>query len=101
MTRLRQKRREANLKLRELANKSGVTLQTVHDTEVRGIRTVKIAKRYAAILNCDWRELLDDGESAPSDLLATAKHSEDGSDLLAHQSLGGGGSDKNSEENRK
>lgn len=62
MTRLRQKRREANLKLRELANKSGVTLQTVHDTEVRGIRTVKIAKRYAAILNCDWRELLDDGE---------------------------------------
>ena len=80
MTQLRRIRLERKLTLRSIGEIIKVTPQTVHDTEVYGIKTVKTAKRYAAALNCDWRELLDDGESAPSDLLATAQRSADGSD---------------------
>jgi transcriptional regulator with XRE-family HTH domain len=47
------------LKLRELAALCGVTIATVHDTETSGIRTARIAKRYAAVLGCDWKDLLD------------------------------------------
>ena len=68
MTQLRRIRLERKLTLRSIGEIIKVTPQTVHDTEVYGIKTVKTAKRYAAALNCDWRELLDDGESAPSDL---------------------------------
>lgn len=62
MTQLRRIRLERKLTLRSIGEIVNVTPQTVHDTEVYGIRTVKTAKRYAAALNCDWRDLLDDGE---------------------------------------
>ena len=68
MTQLRRIRLERKLTLRSIGEIIKVTPQTVHDTEVYGIKTVTTAKRYAAALNCDWRELLDDGESAPSDV---------------------------------
>ena len=60
MSKLRAMRLRRRLKLREIAALCGITVSTIHDTEVRGIRTVRIAKRYAAVLGCDWRDLLDD-----------------------------------------
>ena len=59
MSRLKAMRLNRKLKLRELAALCGVTAQTVHDTEVTGIRTARIARRYAAALGCDWKDLLD------------------------------------------
>ena len=59
MSKLKAMRLLRQLKLRELAELCGVTISAVHDTEVRGIRTVRIAKRYAAVLGCDWKDLLD------------------------------------------
>ena len=59
MSKLRAMRLRRRLKLREIAALCGVTTSTIHDTEVRGIRTVRIAKRYAAALGCDWKDLLD------------------------------------------
>ena len=68
MTQLRRLRLEKNMTLRSIGEMINATPQTVHDTEVRGIRTIKTAKRYAAVFGCDWRMLLDDGESDRSDL---------------------------------
>lgn len=48
--------------LREVAKKVDASIQSVHAQEVRGIRTIKTAKRYAVVLGCDWRDLLDDEE---------------------------------------
>ena len=62
MTQLRRLRLERGLTLRSIGEIVKTTPQTVHDTEVRGIRTIKTAKRYAAVFGCDWRMLLDDGE---------------------------------------
>ena len=67
MTSLRRLRLKRKLTLREVGAGVHTTPQTVHDTEVRGIRTVKTAKRYAAVFGCDWRDLLDDGPSDLSD----------------------------------
>jgi len=52
-------RRKAGLCLREVAELLQVTAQTVQQHEKRGIRTARIAKRYAAVLGCDWKDLLD------------------------------------------
>lgn len=68
MTQLRRLRLERGLTLRSIGEIVKSTPQTVHDTEVRGIRTIKTAKRYAAVFGCDWRMLLDEGESDRSDL---------------------------------
>lgn len=59
MSKLKAMRLRRKLKLRELAALCGVTIATVHDTETSGIRTARIAKRYAAVLGCDWKDLLD------------------------------------------
>ena len=68
MTQLRRLRLERKLTLRSIGEIVKTTPQTVHDTEVRGIRTIKTAKRYAVVFGCDWRDLLDEGESDRSDL---------------------------------
>ena len=59
MSKLKAMRQLRKLKLRELAALCGVTISAVGDLEARGIRTVRIAKRYAAVLGCDWKDLLD------------------------------------------
>ena len=47
-------------KLHEVAAKVGVTASTVHDAEIRGLRTTSAAKRYAkAFPGIAWQELLD------------------------------------------
>ena len=68
MTSLAIARKNAGLCLRELAEKLNITAQTVQQQEKRGIRSINTARRYAAALGCDWRMLLDDGESDRSDL---------------------------------
>ena len=68
MTSLAIARKNAGLCLRELAEKLNITAQTVQQQEKRGIRSINTARRYAAALGCDWRDLLDEGESDRSDL---------------------------------
>lgn len=48
--------------LREVGSIVKASIQSVYTQEVRGIRTVKTAKRYAIVFGCDWRKLLDDEE---------------------------------------
>jgi len=58
MTKLKQMRKKSGQKLRMLAEKLNVTPQTVQQQEQRGIKTLRVAERYAKILNCDPLELL-------------------------------------------
>ena len=59
MTRLAMARRKAGLCLRQVAEMLQITAQTVQQQEKRGVKTARIAKRYAAALGCDWKDLLD------------------------------------------
>ena len=62
MTRLRQLKEASGLKSAELARRMNITRQCVCIAEKKGIRNAAAARRYAAALGCDWRELLDEGE---------------------------------------
>ena len=67
MTKLRELRKREGLKLREVAVRIGSTPSTVHDAEVRGLRTVRIAAKYAqAFPGKTWRDLLDEPDLAPA-----------------------------------
>lgn len=60
MTKLKKQRLLNHKKLREIADIVGVTPATVHDAEVRGLKTVKSAKKYAvAFPECSWQDLID------------------------------------------
>lgn len=59
MTRLKQKTKEHGLSQAELARLSKVKIKTLNRSCRTGIKTVRVAKRYAEALGCDWRELLD------------------------------------------
>ena len=60
MTRLKHYRLKTNQKLREVAAKIGLTPATVHDAEVRGILTPRLAAKYAAAFpGITWQELLE------------------------------------------
>jgi len=60
MTRLRHYRLKTRQKLREVAEKLGLTPATVHDAEVRGIRTTRLAAKYAAAFpGITWQDLLE------------------------------------------
>ena len=67
MTRLKKTRIDRGLKACVLAQRLNITRQCVCIAEKKGIRNVSAAKRYAAVLGCDWRDLLDDGGSDGSD----------------------------------
>ena len=65
MTKLRELRQMSGMKLREIAALIGSTPSTVHDAEVRGLRTVRIAAKYArAFPGKTWRDLLDEPDHA-------------------------------------
>jgi len=65
MTNLHRLRKETKQRLREIAAKVGVTVAAVHVAEVRGLQTVRAARKYAAAFpGCDWRDLIDDGTPA-------------------------------------
>ena len=59
MTKLKTLRKKSKIRLRELGAQLNISLQAVRQQEVRGIKKTTTAKRYAAALNCDWRDLLD------------------------------------------
>ncbi|MBQ9337077.1 MAG: helix-turn-helix transcriptional regulator [Lentisphaeria bacterium] len=60
MTRLKHYRLKTNQKLREVAEKIGLTPATVHDAEVRGILTPRLAAKYAvAFPGTTWKDLLE------------------------------------------
>lgn len=60
MTRLKYYRSVTKQKLREVAEKVGVTPATVHDAEIRGILTPRLAVKYAvAFPGVAWHELIE------------------------------------------
>ena len=60
MTRLRFFRMSAKKTLREIAEIIGTTPATVHDAEVRGILTPRLAVKYAmAFDGVSWQDLLE------------------------------------------
>ena len=64
MTRLKHYRKVTKQKLKEVAEKIGVTPATVHDAEVRGIRTPRLAVKYAiAFPGITWKQLMEDPQS--------------------------------------
>lgn len=67
MTRLKSLRKATGLKLREVAEIVGVTPSTVHDAEVRGVRTPRKAMQYAvAFPGHTWHDLLEEPEVTAS-----------------------------------
>ena len=67
MTRLKCLRKATGLKLREVAEKVGVTPSTVHDAEVRGVRTPRTAMKFAvAFPGHTWHDLLEEPETTVS-----------------------------------
>ncbi len=55
---LRRFRRKAHLTQEELGKRCGVSKSCVCVHERKGIKTIRLARRYAAELNCDPLELL-------------------------------------------
>ena len=49
----------SGIKMVELSRLTGASAKTISRTAALGIRTARIAKRYAAVLGCDWKDLLD------------------------------------------
>ena len=59
MSQLRQIRLRTGIKACELARRMNITRQCVCIAEKKGIKNAGAARRYAAALGCDWRDLLD------------------------------------------
>ncbi len=59
MTRLKQKRLALGMNLRTLGDKVGAFAQNVQQQEKRGIRTVKMARRYALALKCRPEDIIE------------------------------------------
>lgn len=60
MTRLKHYRKKNRLKLWEVAEKIGVTAAAVHNREVNGILTPRLAAKYAAAFpGTTWQDLLE------------------------------------------
>lgn len=59
MTKLKKQRKRSGLTLREVGERIGVTPQTVHDLETKGIKSAKAAQRYAKALNCNPLDIIE------------------------------------------
>lgn len=59
MSQLRQIRLQAGIKACELARRMSISRQCVCIAEKKGLKNAAAAKRYAAALGCDWKDLLD------------------------------------------
>ena len=59
MSKLKAMRLRRKLKLRELAALCKVSVSAIGNSETCGVKTSRLAKRYAAALGCDWKDLLD------------------------------------------
>ena len=51
--------RSRGLRQKDVAQRAGIKYKTVNRQCITGIKTPRVAKRYASVLCCDWRELLD------------------------------------------
>ena len=49
----------SGMKMVELSRLTGASAKTISRTAALGIKTTRLAKRYAAVLGCDWKDLLD------------------------------------------
>lgn len=49
-----------NISQAELARRLNITRMTVNIMTKKGIKSVKAAKRYAKILECNWLELIEE-----------------------------------------
>ena len=66
-TKLKERRKKLNMKLREVAEIVGVTTSTVHDMEVHGLRTPRAAMKYAAAFpKTTWMDLIEINTPAPA-----------------------------------
>ena len=59
MSNLKKVRLDLGITAIELSKRVGVSRQNVSLAEKKGLRNAAAAKRYAAALNCDWKDLLD------------------------------------------
>ncbi|MBO7148105.1 MAG: helix-turn-helix transcriptional regulator [Lentisphaeria bacterium] len=59
MTQLQIIREKKGITQAELARRVKVARSTVWQTEQRGIKTIRTAKKYAQVLECNPRDLLD------------------------------------------
>ena len=58
-TKLEKARREAGLTRQELAVKAGASYMLCAHAERKGVKTVRLAKRYAAVLNCSPLDIIE------------------------------------------
>ena len=58
MSKLREMRLKRQLKAIDLAKLMGTSRQNISLAEKKGIRNMAAAKRYAAVLNCQWQEIM-------------------------------------------
>ncbi len=59
MTELRKIRKRRRLSIAMLAKQLKITPQGVSYHDQKGVRKKVTAERYAKILKCDWRDLID------------------------------------------
>jgi DNA-binding Xre family transcriptional regulator len=59
-TKLRKLLQELCVRQSELAAAVGIKQNTLHNHVANGVKTMRIAKRYAAALGCDPRDLLEE-----------------------------------------
>ena len=58
-TKLRRKLKASGLPLKEVARRRGVSPGAITHQAAVGVKTLRIAREYAAILHCEAVELLD------------------------------------------
>ncbi|MDD5698005.1 MAG: helix-turn-helix domain-containing protein [Victivallaceae bacterium] len=59
MTNFKKMLKQKKMKAKDVAAVIGVRPNSVSHHATSGVKTIRIAKRYAAVLNCDPLELLD------------------------------------------
>lgn len=58
-SRLKQKIEKSGMKQVELATITGVKAKTISRQCITGIKSIRVAKRYAAVLNCNPLDLIE------------------------------------------
>lgn len=58
-SRLKQQVEKSGMKQVELANLTGVKAQTISRQCIAGIKSIRVAKRYAAVLNCNPLDIIE------------------------------------------
>ena len=64
MTALQEAIKASGLSQKEISIRTGIKYKTVNRQGITGIKTARVARRYAEVLGCDWRELFDDDAPA-------------------------------------